>query len=132
MAESFWFTILGGFLAGGFGLLLFFIQKFVEKRANEQNILFQIYSMLEDRRIDGRSSEGFFENLNRYRDIENSSFLLKDKNIRKKIFLYARSMISKSVDNAPEREVLLKEIRQKLNRRLAKDIESNLSNKWII
>lgn len=129
MAESFWFTILGGFLAGGFGLLVFFIQKFIEKRANEQNILFQIYSMLVDRRIDERSPGGFFEILNKYRDIENSSFLLKDKNIRKKIFLFAHSMTSRHVDNVPKREDLLKEIRQKLNKKLAKEIEENLSNK---
>jgi len=38
MPEGFWYTILGGFLAGCFGLLLFLIQRYTDKKDEEQKI----------------------------------------------------------------------------------------------
>lgn len=106
--------------------MLFFIQRYVERKDNEQNLLFQIYSMLENR-SSIRSPEIFFENIKRHKNIKNLSFLIKDKNLRKDIFLYVRNISSGDIKNPPKKEDLLKKIRQKLNKKFVKEIENSLS-----
>jgi hypothetical protein len=43
MSETFWATVLGAFLSAGTGAILFFIQRWVQRKDDEKNLLFKIY-----------------------------------------------------------------------------------------
>jgi len=84
MPEGFWLTILGGFLAGCFGLLLFFIQRYIESKENEQKLLFQIYNLLDQPHSWGAGTD-YFETIRKKRgeftQIRSLSLLLKDRKL---------------------------------------------------
>jgi hypothetical protein len=120
MPENFCITLLGGFLAGGFGLILFFIQRWKEKQDKEQNLLFRLYQLIE-RNIDNAEAGAISEKRRKWNEIKSISFLLKDTNIARKTYKFAQKKIQDSTD----KDIILKEISSKLNKKLIKEIHSN-------
>ena len=88
MLENFYFTILGGFIAGGFGVLLFFLERHFESKNREQTLLFQIHDLIQAP-VYGMGVEASVGRFERLRDIGGLSLLIKDKKLRKEICLYA-------------------------------------------
>jgi hypothetical protein len=91
MPKEVWLTILGGFLSGGAGITLFFIQRCKEKQDEQQNILFRIYQLVIAVTVIPHQImlEAFLENRRRLKDIQALSFLVKDKELARFIWLYA-------------------------------------------
>ena len=124
MPENFWITLLGGFLAGGFGLFLFFIQRWKEKEDKEQNLIFRLYQLIE-RNIDGAEEDAISEKRRKWTEIKSISFLLKDTDLGRETYKFAqkKSQDSKDVD------AVLEKITSKLNEELVKEIQADSSKK---
>lgn len=122
MPENFWVTLLGGFLAGGFGLFLFFIQRWKEKKDKEQNLIFRLYQLIE-RRIDIREPGGQSELDRKWTEIKSISFLLKDTDLGREIY----KLTQEGNQAGDHRNACLKKIASKLNKKLIKEIHANSS-----
>jgi len=127
MPEYFYSTVLGGFIAGVIGLVLFFIQRVFETKDKQQNILLEIHQLLRhpfsmpprsdpERRMEG-TLHAFHESNIRNQKIKSLAFLIKDKELSKKIFLCAGHRTSETQKD------IIKEIQKKLNKKLLKEIE---------
>ena len=81
-----------------------------------------------ERPIRGRDFESFHESFDRLIDIGSLSLLIKDKKLKKEIFLYAY-LSGEARKNAPEKKDLIKKIKQKLSKKLINEVGENLSNK---
>ncbi len=120
MSETFWATVLGAFLSAGTGALLFFIQRCVQKRDEDQNLLFNIYQKLK-RPIgphDGGAEGLLREMRRRWAEVEGLTLLLRDKKLRKKIYLF----VSEEPPHMIVGEFILLDIRRKLNKELYEEI----------
>ena len=108
MGEGFWLTILGGFLAGAVGVLLFFIQRCVESTDKERNLLYRIYHLIQS------ITPVVKEHIERWQEVESLSLLLKDRELAKEIFLCA----NKKPVSDPCIQLILNKVCLKLNKKL--------------
>lgn len=122
MPENFWITLLGGFLAGGFGLFLFFIQRWKEKKDKEQNLLFRLYQLIE-RHIDIRAPGVQSELDRKWTRIKSISFLLKDTDLGRETY----KLTQEGNQAGNHINAVLKKIASKLNKKLIKEIHANSS-----
>jgi hypothetical protein len=113
---------LGALLSGLVGASLFFIQRWVQKRDDERNLLFRIYQTLRDplgfherelRELEERDIEIF----RKWMELEGLSLLVKDKDLRKDIYLIVR--LGPGLGDI---ESVLKKIEKKLNKKLLTEI----------
>jgi hypothetical protein len=127
MPKEVYLTILGGFLSALTGAGLFFLQRYKEKRDEQQDVLFKIYQLMSTPRIFGHDIEAIFENKQRLNDIRILSFLIKDKKLGSEIYLYTRP------NPTIKPEVTQKKILKRLNKKMFQELiqpepkEPNLS-----
>ena len=116
---------LGAFLSGLVGASLFFIQRWVQKRDDERNLLFRIYQALRDplgfhekelRELDERDIEVF----RKWTELEDLSLLVKDKNLRLDIYFSVREGPGLGKEGI---ESVLKKIEKKLGEKILADIQ---------
>ena len=90
MPKEVWLTILGGFLSGVVGIILFFIQRWKDKRDEQQDILFRSYQLLFGPiTFRGDGIDAFHVQHERRSDVRALCFLLKDKGLARDIYQYA-------------------------------------------
>lgn len=120
MCESFWLTVLGGFIAGIIGLILFIIQRRVEQNDKEQSLLYRLYQLIE-REIEIRRPEGQTELDIKWTEIKSISLLLKDTELGQDVYRLAqeKDQVGESVSK------VLEKIKSKLNEKLVKEIKAN-------
>ena len=122
MPETFWVTLLGGFLAGLVGLILFFIQRWKEKEDKEQSLIFRLYQLIE-RNIDTAEVGASTEMLNKWTEIKSISFLLKDADLGGETYDIAQKKRQKGKDV----DAVKKKLESKLNKKLVKKIHAPAS-----
>ncbi len=124
MSETFWITLLGGFIAGIVGLILFLIQRKVERNDKEQSLMFRLYQLIE-REIYTRRPEGQTELDIKWTEIKSISLLLKDTELGAVVYRLAQEEDQNS-DHVKE---VLGKIESKLNKGLVKKIKTDSEEK---
>ncbi|MBE3143932.1 MAG: hypothetical protein IMZ61_08415 [Planctomycetes bacterium] len=117
MPDEFWFTVLGGFLSGLVGLMLFFIQRLKAKKDEQKNILFEIlrlftmpklYPNIWDKTSLHDQARLYAE---QRQEIRNLALRIRDKKLSSLIYLC--DMMKRD-----EKEKCIAAIRKKINKRM--------------
>jgi hypothetical protein len=120
MSETFWVTLLGGFIAGLVGLGLFLIQRCVDSKDKEQSLLFRLYQLI-DREIDIRQPEGRMNLDIKWTEVKGLSLLLKDTELGRDVYRLGEEEDQKS----KQVKKVLGKIKFKLNKELVEKIKAS-------
>jgi hypothetical protein len=116
MPEQVWYTILGGFISGVVGLVLFFIQRGKQKKDEQQNYLFRIYQIIKQQSEYGYDLRDAREK-DRWNEMLSLSLLLKNKKLAIDIY---RDCSSPGFSKEDSINAIMQKIAKRLNKRLVR------------